>query len=135
MSLFGPSSSPNLTQVPLLPLAPDLSPAPTLPLAPPPSLRPTVAPRCQPPPPSRGQQKKQWVTFDDDLNFPPTTKTQQNPVFPSSSPVPQTLSQSTRSVFDSEPEWLSSLPPHIPTRTATSNPNLPQGPSNNGFFS
>ncbi|XP_047236078.1 synaptojanin-1 isoform X2 [Girardinichthys multiradiatus] len=135
MSLFGPSSGPNLTQVPLLPLAPDLSPAPTLPLALPSSLRPTVAPRCQPPPPSRGQQKKQWVTFDDDLNFPPTTKTQQNPVFPSSSPVPQTLSQSTRSVFDSEPEWLSSLPPHIPTRTATSNPNLPQGPSNNGFFS
>ncbi|KAK5611653.1 Synaptojanin-1 [Crenichthys baileyi] len=135
MSLFGPSSSPNLTQVPPLPLAPDLFPAPTLPLVSPSSLRPTVAPRCQPLPPSRGQQKKPWVTFDDDLNFPPTTKTQQNPVFPSSSPVPQTLSQSTRSVFDSEPEWLSSLPPHIPTRTATSNPNLPQGPSNNGFFS
>lgn len=132
MPLFEPLSGPNPTQAPP---AFDPSPALTLPLAPPSSLPPALAPQYQPPPPSRGKQSKQWVTFDDELNIPPTTKTQQNPIFPSSSLVPQTLTPSTRLLFDSEPEWLSSLPPHVPNRTSTSNPNLPQGPTNNGFFS
>ncbi|XP_038140925.1 synaptojanin-1 isoform X13 [Cyprinodon tularosa] len=128
VSLFGPSPSLNPTQAPLLPLALAPSPAPTLPPASAYSLPPALAPRSQPPPPSAGKQTKQWVTFDEDLKFPPTTKTQQNPIL-GPSPLP------TRSVFDSEPEWLSSLPPQIPTRTATNNPNPLQGPNNNGFFS
>ncbi|XP_015235267.1 PREDICTED: synaptojanin-1 isoform X9 [Cyprinodon variegatus] len=128
VSLFGPSPSLNPTQAPLLPLALAPSPAPTLPPASAYSLPPALAPRSQPPPPSAGKQTKQWVTFDEDLKFPPTTKTQQNPILgPSRLP--------TLSVFDSEPEWLSSLPPQIPTRTATNNPNPLQGPNNNGFFS
>ncbi|XP_014870399.1 synaptojanin-1 isoform X3 [Poecilia latipinna] len=129
VSLFGPSSSPTPTQASLLPLDP--SPALTLPLAPPSSLPPTLAPWSQPPLPSRGNQQKQWVTFDDDSKFSTTTKTQQNPMFLSSSLVPQSQTQSTRSVFDSEPEWLST---HVPNRTVTGNLNPPQGPTNNGFF-
>ncbi|KAM4546528.1 synaptojanin-1 isoform 3-T3 [Fundulus diaphanus] len=131
-SPFGPSSSPNPAHAPLLPLAPH--PSPALPLATPSSLPPTLAPFRQPPPPSRGPQTKPWVTFDDELNTSAATKRQQYPALPSGSLVPQTQTQPTSSVFDSEPEWLSSLPPHIPTRTATSNPSLPQGPGNNGFF-
>ncbi|XP_049894553.1 synaptojanin-1 isoform X2 [Epinephelus moara] len=137
-SLFGPSSTLNPTPAPLLPLTP--SPAPSLPLAPPSSLPPSLAPRRQPPPPG-GKPTQQWVTFDDDLDFKPPTKTQQAPVFPSSSLVPQTQTQPSRSVFDSEPDWLSStpsvfptLPPPIPSRTVTSNPKLPEGPSDDCFF-
>lgn len=137
-SLFGPSSTLNPTPTPLLPLTP--SPAPSLPLAPPSSLPPSLAPRRQPPPPG-GKPTQQWVTFDDDLDFKPPTKTPQAPVFPSSSLVPQTQTQPSRSVFDSEPDWLSStpsvfptLPPPIPSRTVTSNPKLPEGPSDDCFF-
>ncbi|XP_008425464.1 synaptojanin-1 isoform X3 [Poecilia reticulata] len=129
MSLFGPLSSPTPTRASLLPLDP--SPALTFPLVPPSSLPPALAPQSLPPLPSRGNQQKQWVTFDDDSKFSTTTKTQQNPVFSSSSLVPQSQTQSTRSVFDSEPEWLST---HVPNRTVTGNLNPPQGPTNNGFF-
>nr|XP_046265976.1 synaptojanin-1 isoform X2 [Scatophagus argus] len=135
MSLFGPASTLNPTPVPLLPLAPDPSPAPVLPLAPPSSIPPALVPRRQPPPPG-GKPTQQWVTFDDD--FPTSTKTPQPPIFPSSSVV-DTLP--SRSVFDSEPDWLSStpsvfpaLPPPIPTRTGTSNPKFPEGPSDDCFF-
>ncbi|KAL7390281.1 hypothetical protein ABVT39_018204 [Epinephelus coioides] len=138
-SLFGPSSTLNPTPAPLLPLTP--SPAPSLPLAPPSSLPPSLAPRRQPPPPG-GKPTQQWVTFDDDLDFKPPTKTPQAPVFPSRSLVPQTQTQPSRSVFDSEPDWLSStpsvfptLPPPIPSRTVTSDPKLPEGPSDDCFFS
>uniref|UniRef100_A0A668RW15 Synaptojanin-1 n=1 Tax=Oreochromis aureus TaxID=47969 RepID=A0A668RW15_OREAU len=106
MSLFGPSSSLNPAPASLLPL----------------------------PPGPVAKQAKQWVTFDDD--FPPSSKTSQNPVFPSSSLMPQTQMQPSSSVFNLEPEWLSSMPaaiptlsPPIPNRTATSNPKLPEGPS------
>ncbi|KAI3373720.1 hypothetical protein L3Q82_022300 [Scortum barcoo] len=135
-SLFGPSSTLNPTPVPLLPLTPDPSPVPPLPLAPPSSIPPALAPCRQPPPPG-GKPTQQWVTFDDDLDFPPPTKTPQAPIFPSMS---QTLP--SRSVFDSEPDWLSSAPsvfptqpPPIHTRTVTSNPKLPEGPSDGCFFS
>ncbi|XP_074527766.1 synaptojanin-1 isoform X3 [Halichoeres trimaculatus] len=131
-SLFGPSSAPLL-----LPLPADPSPTPSLPLAPPSSLPPALAPRRQPPPPA-GKPTKQWVTFDDDFDFPPKTKTTQALSFPSRS---QTLPQPSRSVFDSEPDWLSSTPsvfptppPPIPTRTVTTNPKLPEGPSDDCFF-
>uniref|UniRef100_A0A3Q2PRG9 Synaptojanin-1 n=1 Tax=Fundulus heteroclitus TaxID=8078 RepID=A0A3Q2PRG9_FUNHE len=126
VSPFGPSSSPNPAHVPLLPLA--------LPPSAPSSLPPTLAPFRQPPPPSRGPQAKPWVTFDDETSTSAATKRQQCPALPPGSLAPQTQTQPTSSVFDSEPEWLSSLPPHIPTRTATSNPSPPQGPANNGFF-
>ncbi|XP_022594498.1 synaptojanin-1 isoform X1 [Seriola dumerili] len=136
-SLFGPSSTLNPTLAPLLPFASDPSPAPALPLAPPSSIPPTLVPRSQPPPPG-GRPTQQWVTFDDDLDFPPTSKTPQTP---HSSLMPQTQTQPSRSVFDSEPNWLSTtpsvfptLPPPIPTRTATSNPKLPEGPSDSCFF-
>lgn len=134
-SLFGPSSTLNSTPAPLFPLNP--SPAPTLPLAPPSSLPPALAPQ-QPPPPARSKQAQQWVTFDDDL--PPSTKTSQPTVFPASSSQTQTLP--SRSLFDSEPDWLSStpsvfpnLPPPVPARTAPSNPKLPEGPRDVCFFS
>ncbi|XP_067464306.1 synaptojanin-1 isoform X2 [Thunnus thynnus] len=140
MSLFGPSSTLNPAPAPLLPLAPDPAPAPALPLAPPSSIPPILAPRRQPPPPG-GKPTQQWVTFDDALDFQPPTKTPQAPVFPSSSLVSQTQTQPSRSGFGSEPDWLSSvpsvfptLPPPIPTRTATSNPKLPEGPSDGCFF-
>ncbi|GAA6223836.1 synaptojanin-1 isoform X8 [Lates japonicus] len=135
MSLFGPSSTLNPTPAPLLPLAPEPSPVPALPLAPPSSIPPALAKQSQLPPPTG----KQWVTFDDD--FPTTTKTRQTPFFPSNSLVPQTQTQPSRSVFDSEPDWLSAtpsvfptLPPPIPTRTATGNPKLPEGPIDDCFF-
>ncbi|KAK5887434.1 hypothetical protein CesoFtcFv8_016037 [Champsocephalus esox] len=137
-SLFGPSSAFNPTADPLLPLAP--SPVPSLPLAPPSSLPPVLAPRRLPPP-SLGKLTKSWVTFDDDLDFQHPTKTPQAPVFPSSSLVGQTQTLPSRSVFDSEPDWLSSvpsvfptLPPPIPTRTVPSNPNLPEGVSDDCMF-
>uniref|UniRef100_A0A671WIG7 Synaptojanin-1 n=1 Tax=Sparus aurata TaxID=8175 RepID=A0A671WIG7_SPAAU len=108
MSLFGPPST--------------LNPTPLLPF----------------PPPPGGKQTQQWVTFDDD--FPAASKTPQVPIFPSSSLVSQTRTLPSHSVFDSEPDWLSStpsgfptLPPPIPTRTG--NPKLPEGPSDNCFFS
>ncbi|XP_034405259.1 synaptojanin-1 isoform X2 [Cyclopterus lumpus] len=136
MSLFGPSSTFPSTHVPLLPLAP--SPVPSLPLAPASSIPPVLAPRRQPPPPG-GKPTQRWVTFDDDLDFKPPTKTPQAPVFPSSSLVSQT--QSSNSVFDSEPDWLSSvpsvfptLPPAIPSRTVNSNTKPPEGPSDDSFF-
>ncbi|XP_030294841.1 synaptojanin-1 isoform X4 [Sparus aurata] len=135
MSLFGPPSTLNPT--PLLPFAPEHSSTPALPLAPPSSIPPALAPRRQPPPPG-GKQTQQWVTFDDD--FPAASKTPQVPIFPSSSLVSQTRTLPSHSVFDSEPDWLSStpsgfptLPPPIPTRTG--NPKLPEGPSDNCFFS
>ncbi|XP_063751116.1 LOW QUALITY PROTEIN: synaptojanin-1 [Eleginops maclovinus] len=140
-SLFGASSAFNPTADPLPPLAP--SPVPILPLAPPSSIPPVLAPRRQPPP-SVGKPTKGWVTFDDDLDFQPPTKTPQAPVFPSSSLVSQTQTLPSRSVFDSEPDWLSSvpsvpsvfpmLPSRIPTRTVTSNPNLPEGLSDDCLF-
>uniref|UniRef100_A0A3P8U2N2 Synaptojanin-1 n=1 Tax=Amphiprion percula TaxID=161767 RepID=A0A3P8U2N2_AMPPE len=140
MSLFGPSSSLNSSPAPLLPLAPEPSPAPALPLALPSSIPPALAPRRQPPPPA-GKPAQQWVTFDDDLDFPSSTKTQQNPIFPSSSILSQSQALPSSSVFDSEPKWLSSTPtafptltPPIPNRTATSNKRLPKGPGDNCLF-
>ncbi|XP_070700363.1 synaptojanin-1 isoform X2 [Pempheris klunzingeri] len=128
MSLFGPSSA----------LTPTPAPAPALPMAPPSSIPPALAPRRQPPPPG-GKPTQQWVTFDDD--FPPSNKTPQPPIFPSSSLVSQTQTQPPCSAFDSEPDWLSSapsvfptLPPPIPSRTVASNPKLPEGPSDSCFF-
>ncbi|KAM9729330.1 LOW QUALITY PROTEIN: synaptojanin-1 [Menidia menidia] len=141
MSLFGASASHNSVHASLLPLASTPSVAPTLPLAPPSTLPAALAPLRQPPP-SAGKQR-QWVTFDDDLDRPAPTKTQQNPVFPPPSLVSQPQTQPARSVFDSEPDWLSpapnpnpfpTIPPPVPTRTATSYPKLPEGPSNNCFF-
>ncbi|XP_047199386.1 synaptojanin-1 isoform X4 [Hippoglossus stenolepis] len=136
MSLFAPSSM--LSPAPPAPFTPDPSPAPALPLAPPSSIPPTIAPRLQPPPPG-GNPTKQWVTFDDDLGFSTATKTPHIPVVPSNSLLPQT--QTPRSVFDSEPDWLSTapsafptLPPPVSTRTATANPKLPEGPSDSCFF-
>ncbi|XP_071362361.1 synaptojanin-1 isoform X3 [Trachinotus anak] len=136
-SLFGPPSTLNPTPAPLLPFTSDMSPAPSLPVAPPSSIPPALAPRSQPPPPG-GKPTQQWVTFDDDLDFPPSTKTSQTPY---SSLVTQTQTQPSRSVFDSEPDWLSTtpsvfptLPPPIPTRTATGNTKLPEGPSDGCFF-
>ncbi|XP_035809206.2 synaptojanin-1 isoform X7 [Amphiprion ocellaris] len=140
MSLFGPSSSLNPSPAPLLPLAPEPSSAPALPLALPSSIPPALAPRRQPPPPA-GKPAQQWVTFDDDLDFPSSTKTQQNPIFPSSSILSQSQALPSSSVFDSEPKWLSSTPtafptlaPPIPNRTATSNKRLPKGPGDNCLF-
>ncbi|XP_068572055.1 synaptojanin-1 isoform X2 [Cebidichthys violaceus] len=108
-SLFGPSST-FPSPLPLLPLAP--SPVPSLPLAPASSIPPVLAPRRQPPPPG-GKPTQRWVTFDDDLDFQPPTKTPQALVFPSSSIVSQT--QPSSSLFDSEPDWLSSAPSVFPT--------------------
>ncbi|XP_028278300.1 synaptojanin-1 isoform X3 [Parambassis ranga] len=136
-SLFGPSSSLNPTPATVLPLASNPPHASVLPLAPTSSIPPAMASHQQPPP--GGKPSQQWVTFDDDLDFPPNNKTPQNPVFPSSSLASQT--QPSSSVFDSEPEWLSSapalfptLPPPIPARTVTSNPKHPQAPGDNCFF-
>ncbi|KAK9536568.1 hypothetical protein VZT92_006340 [Zoarces viviparus] len=109
-SLFGPSSTFPSAPPPLLPLAP--SPVPSLPLAPASSIPPVLAPRRQPPPPG-GKPTQRWVTFDDDLDFQPPAKTPQAPVFPSSSLVSQT--QPSSSLFDSEPDWLSSAPSVLPT--------------------
>ncbi|XP_031728441.1 synaptojanin-1 isoform X1 [Anarrhichthys ocellatus] len=108
-SLFGPSSTFPSPPPPLLPLAP--SPVPSLPLVPASSIPPVLAPRRQPPPPG-GKPTQRWVTFDDDLDFQPPTKTPQAPVFPSSSLVAQT--QPSSSLFDSEPDWLSSVPSVFP---------------------
>ncbi|XP_042355678.1 synaptojanin-1 isoform X3 [Plectropomus leopardus] len=137
-SPFGPSSTLTPTPAPLAPLAP--SPVPALPLAPPSSLPPSLAPRRQPPPPG-GKPTQQWVTFDDDLDFKLPNKTPQAPIFPSSSLVSQSKTLPSRSVFDSEPDWLSSapsafptLPPPIPTRTVPSNPAVPEGTSDNCVF-
>ncbi|KAM6907303.1 synaptojanin-1 [Xenentodon cancila] len=143
MSPFGPSSINNPSHPPLLPLTPSPSLAPALPLAPPSSLPPALAPHCQRPP-TEGKQTRQWVTFDDDLDSPRQTKTPQNPFLSSTSLVSQTQTQTehSHSVLNSEPGWLSSapagfptLPPPISSRTVTSNPKLPEGPSNNCFFS
>ncbi|XP_053296972.1 synaptojanin-1 isoform X1 [Pleuronectes platessa] len=138
MSLFAPSSMLCPSPAPLAPFTSDPSPAPALPLAPPSSIPPTAAPRVQLPPPG-GKPTKQWVTFDDDLNFSTTTKTPHIPVVPFNSLPPQT--QTPRSVFDSEPDWLytapsafPTLPPPISTRTATAKPKLPEGPSDSCFF-
>ncbi|XP_068457528.1 synaptojanin-1 isoform X3 [Clinocottus analis] len=135
MSLFGPSPTFPSTHAPLLPLAP--SPVPSLPLAPASSIPPVLAPRRQPPPPG-GKPTQRWVTFDD-LDFKPPTKTPQALVFPSSSLVSQT--QSSSSVFDYEPDWVSSAPsvfptllPPVPSRTVNSNTKPPEGPSDDGFF-
>ncbi|XP_067348212.1 synaptojanin-1 isoform X4 [Channa argus] len=138
MSLFGTSSALSPVTAPLFPLNPDSFPAPALPLAPPSSILPATAPRRRPPP-QGGKPTQQWVTFDDDLDFPTPTKTPQIPVFPSSSLLSQ--NQTFHSVFDSEPNWLSpassafqTLPPTIAPRTATSDPKLPERANDNGFF-
>ncbi|KAK2828342.1 hypothetical protein Q5P01_019376 [Channa striata] len=140
MSLFGPSSSLNPAPPPMFSLNPDSFPAPALPLAPPSSITPAPAPRHQPPPPA-GKPAQQWVTFDDDLDFPTPTKTPEIPVFPSSSLVSKTQTPPLHSVFASEPDWLSpapsafpTLPPPIAPRTATSNPKLPERANGNSLF-
>ncbi|KAM4619843.1 synaptojanin-1 isoform 2-T2 [Polymixia lowei] len=134
---FGPTSAlpPALGPAPLLPLIP----APAPPLAPPSSVPAALAPRHQPSPAGE-KPAHQWVTFEDDSNFPVPTKAPPAtaPTFPSSSALfsqPQT--QLPQSGFDSDPNWASSsssssttfptLPPPIPTRTVTGNPNLPDG--------
>ncbi|CAN9501865.1 unnamed protein product [Ophioblennius macclurei] len=130
-SLFGPSSSLNSALDPLFPLASDSSPAPALPSAPPSSIPPVLAPRRQPPLPGAKANPQQWVTFDDEFKFPSSAKTQQKSALPSAQTPPQ-----PRSVFDSEPDWLSpapaafpTLPPPIPTRTAANS-----GSSDGCFF-
>uniref|UniRef100_A0A673B610 Synaptojanin-1 n=1 Tax=Sphaeramia orbicularis TaxID=375764 RepID=A0A673B610_9TELE len=140
-SLFGPPLTLNPTPAPLFPPASDPSHVPALPLAPPSSIPPALAPRHQLPPPG-GKPNKQWVTFDEDLEFPQSTKTPQAPVFPSNTLMPQTQAQPSHSVFNSELDWLSpassvfpTLPPPIPTRTAANNPKLPDGTSDSCFFS
>lgn len=136
MSLFGASSTLSHTPVPLLPLTADLSFAPPLPLAQPSSTPPGPAPQRQLPPPG-GKPTQQWVTFDDDLDFPALTKTSQIPVFPSKSVV----SQTSHSLSSLEPDWLSpaplvfpNLPPPIAPRTITSKPKLPETPGEDCFF-
>lgn len=132
-SLFGPPLNP--TPAPLFPLDP-MPLAPALPLAPSSSVPPALVPTCQSLP--VGKPNKQWVTFDDDSKFSQSTKLPpQAPVFPSS-----LQTEPSRSVFDSEPDWLSStpsvfptLPPSIPTRTAVSIPKLPDGTGESCFFS
>ncbi|KAM9847210.1 synaptojanin-1 [Aulostomus maculatus] len=133
-SLFGPSSTLNPAPAILLPLVPDSSPAPALPLAPPSSIPAALGPQRQPPP-VRGKPAQQWVTFDDDFDFPPSAKTPQA----TTSLVSQT--QPSHSVFDLEPDWLTpalstfpTLPPPIPSRTATNIPKFPEGSSNSCFF-
>uniref|UniRef100_A0A667YMJ1 Synaptojanin-1 n=1 Tax=Myripristis murdjan TaxID=586833 RepID=A0A667YMJ1_9TELE len=83
---------------------------------------------------SHGKPTQQWVTFDDDSDFPLSTHTPPASVFTSTSQP-----QLPMSGFDSDPSWASSassvlpsLPPPIPTRTAPSNPKLPDRPSD-GF--
>ncbi|XP_078787260.1 synaptojanin-1 isoform X6 [Oryzias latipes] len=108
MSLFGPPSNQNSTS--LLSNRPEAATAPRLPLAPP-SLQLSLA--SQPQPSSLGAMpKSQWVTFDDELDFSSQAKTQ-NPVFPSTSILSQAPAQPSRSVFDSEREWLSSATPSL----------------------
>ncbi|XP_024118293.1 synaptojanin-1 isoform X3 [Oryzias melastigma] len=94
-SLFGPPSNQSAR-------LPESASAPVLPLAPPSSLPPTFALQPQPAP-LGPMPKRQWVTFDDELDFSSRAQTQ-NPVFPSTS----IGSQPSRSVFASEPDWLSS---------------------------
>ncbi|XP_055004765.1 synaptojanin-1 isoform X2 [Boleophthalmus pectinirostris] len=133
-SLFG--SPLNPTPATLFPL--DSTPlAPSLPVAPPSSLPPPLAPSCQSQPSIAAKPNKQWVTFDDDSAFS-TKMAPQAPVFPTSL---QTEPPS-RSVFSSEPDWLTStpsvfpnLPPPIPTRTTASVPKLPDGALDGLFFS
>ncbi|XP_070411994.1 synaptojanin-1 isoform X9 [Nothobranchius furzeri] len=126
-----PTPQPNKTTFPFEPSPPALA----FPLAPPSSLPPTFPPRSQPPPSST----RPWVTFDDDSNLKPLTKTQQNPVFPSTPVVSQT--QPSCAVFALEPDWLfapsavfSALPPPVPTRTATRDPNPTESNANDNFF-
>ncbi|XP_034034196.1 synaptojanin-1 isoform X2 [Thalassophryne amazonica] len=118
ISLFGPSPAPMFPEA--------LVPSPAL------------APCPQPSAPGR-KPTQQWVTFDDDLDFPLSAKTPQAPIFPSKIPMSQT--QSSQPGFVSEPDWLSSsssvfqtLPPPIPTRTATSNSKVPEAPSDSFLF-
>uniref|UniRef100_A0A8C6P209 Synaptojanin-1 n=1 Tax=Nothobranchius furzeri TaxID=105023 RepID=A0A8C6P209_NOTFU len=119
-------------------LTPDFSLQHQTPTADPPrtqlSLRQPLTPI--PPPPS---STRPWVTFDDDSNLKPLTKTQQNPVFPSTPVVSQT--QPSCAVFALEPDWLfapsavfSALPPPVPTRTATRDPNPTESNANDNFF-
>uniref|UniRef100_A0A665UZ38 Synaptojanin-1 n=1 Tax=Echeneis naucrates TaxID=173247 RepID=A0A665UZ38_ECHNA len=105
---------------PLLPFNPAPSPAPALPLVPPSSIPATLASCSQPPPPA-GKPTQHWVTFDDDLDFPPSTKMPQPPY---SSLVPQTQTQPSHPVFNSESNWLSTAPSSFPTLPPpTSHPN------------
>ncbi|XP_056140392.1 synaptojanin-1 [Lampris incognitus] len=132
-SLVGPSSAltPPLIPLPL---------APALPLAPPSSL--PTAP-CRQPPALGGTPSQQWVTFDDDSDFP-FTPTKASPaaahaMLPPDSTASQPQTGLPLSAFDPNPNWATStslkfptLPPPIPTRTAPGNPNLPDKP-NDGF--
>ncbi|XP_072302041.1 synaptojanin-1 [Eucyclogobius newberryi] len=110
--------------------------APSLPLAAPSAFPPPpLAPARQPQPPAAARPNKQWVTFDDESALSTKMAPQ---VFP---PSLQTET-SSRYVFDSEPDWLTStvsvfpnLPPPIPTRTAASVPELTDGTSDGLFFS
>ncbi|XP_054611089.1 synaptojanin-1-like isoform X2 [Dunckerocampus dactyliophorus] len=108
MSLFGPSQ------------------APALPPAPPSSLPPMLPPRRQPPL-QRGKPAQQWVTFNDDFDFPLPAKTPQ-------ALVSQTLPHSSTPL--TELDWLTptpastfpTLPPPIPSR------KLPDGSSQSCLF-
>ncbi|KAL6098685.1 synj1 [Pungitius sinensis] len=135
-SLFGPPSAAPSAPAPLLPPAP--SAFPSLPLAPASYIPPVLAPRRQPPPPG-GKPNPRWVTFDDDLDFRPPTKGPQASVLPPSSLVSQLLPSS--SVFDLEPDWLSSAPsvfptlhPPVPSRTVNSTAKPPGEPGADCFF-
>ncbi|XP_055082732.1 synaptojanin-1 isoform X5 [Periophthalmus magnuspinnatus] len=133
-SLFGSPSNP--TPAPLFALE-SVPLAPSLPLAPPSSLPPPLAPSRQPQPSIAAKPNKQWVTFDDDSAFP-TKMAPQAPVVPTSLQT----EPSSRFVFGSEPDWLTSTPsvfpnlaPPVPTRTAASVPKLLDGASDGLFFS
>ncbi|XP_037322736.2 synaptojanin-1 isoform X12 [Pungitius pungitius] len=135
-SLFGPPPAAPSAPAPLLPPAP--SAFPSLPLAPASYVPPVLAPRRQPPPPA-GKPNPRWVTFDDDLDFPPPTKGPQAPILPPSSLAPQLLPSSA--VFDLEPDWLSSAPsvfptlhPPVPSRTVNSTAKPPGEPGAECFF-
>ncbi|CAL9685440.1 unnamed protein product [Knipowitschia caucasica] len=133
-SLFGPVLNPS--PAPLIPF--DSTPlAPCLPLAPAVSLPLPLAPSRHSHQ-SIAPKSKQWVTFDDESAFS-AKAAPQAPVFPTSLQT----APSSQSVFDSEPDWLSSTPsvfpnlppPAIPARTAASVQNLPDGTSDGLFFS
>ncbi|XP_068187032.1 synaptojanin-1 isoform X2 [Antennarius striatus] len=134
MSVFGPSSTLTPTAAPLLPLNPDLSSVPVLPFATPSSI-----PIHRLPPPPVGKPAQQWVTFDDD--FPTSSGAPQAPIFPPRAQVSRCQTLPSHSLFDSEPDWLTStpsvfpsLPAPIASRTVPSNPKLPDGPGDDCFF-
>nr|XP_057942471.1 synaptojanin-1 isoform X2 [Doryrhamphus excisus] len=102
------------------------SPAPALPSGPPSSLPPMLPPRRNPPP-QKGKPAQQWVTFNDDFDFPLPAK-------PPQALASQTLPSSSTPL--TELDWLTptpvstfpTLPPPVPSR------KLPDGSSQSCLF-